>query len=340
MNTICPSTPSKTSALPSAGDPGELLLLDGNTVRALLSRDEALAAVRQAFEHHSAGAGRVFSLVREALGEGAVFGVKSGDIAAQGILGLKAAGFWPANHALGKEAHQATILLLDPATGRPLSLLDGNHITTLRTGAAGGIGIQVLARADCRRVCVFGSGVQAQIQLEFALKVRPSIDAVAYITADGVRAAAFEARFGASVRVRHEVDADLAVSKSDIVITATPSRAALFSDAAVQPGTHINAVGADTRGKRELPAGLLARSRLVVDDTTQARQFGEAQWAPESPMTDIGAILLGQHPFERRPTDITIFDMTGLALQDLVVARLLLDKARGDGSGRRLPWFW
>jgi alanine dehydrogenase len=101
----------------------------------------------------------------------------------------------------------------------------------------------------------------------------------------------------------------------------------------VQPGTHLNCVGADTKGKRELPEGLLARARLFVDDITQARQIGETQWAPDTPAIELGDLLTGKAQAHRQPADITVFDMTGLALQDLTVARLLYARASGRRRG-------
>jgi alanine dehydrogenase len=108
----------------------------------------------------------------------------------------------------------------------------------------------------------------------------------------------------------------------------------------VQPGTHLNCVGADTKGKRELPDGLLARARLVVDDRTQAQQIGETQWAPDTPSLELGDLLGGKTAFVRAPGDITVFDMTGLALQDLTVARRLHVRATETGTGTRIAWPW
>ena len=126
-----------------------LLLIDSSQVEALMNLDDALEATRDAFLLHALGEGRVFPLVREKLPAG-VFGIKSGGIPGRQILGFKAAGFWPGNRALGSEPHQATILLFDPDTGRPLCVIDGNVVTTLRTGAAGGLGLQQLARPESR----------------------------------------------------------------------------------------------------------------------------------------------------------------------------------------------
>ncbi|MGI4983120.1 MAG: ornithine cyclodeaminase family protein [Janthinobacterium lividum] len=341
-----------------------LLLLDKHQVDQLLQPQQLLAAVREAFMLHSQREGRVFPVVREALPTGGIFGIKSGDVPTQGLLGFKAAGFWPANRALNGEPHQATILLIDPATGRPLCVIDGNTITAMRTGGAGAWGLTTLARPDSARLCVFGTGVQAAIQVRFALAHLPSIREVVYLTHDGAPRPAFEAQVAAGLTVSptadsvgsagsaahadtaarcsvtHARDANQAVARSDIVITATPGAAPLFDAHAVQPGTHLNCVGADTRGKRELPDGLLSRVRLFVDDREQARQIGETQWAPDTGCTELGDLLTGAAAFARQPDDITVFDMTGLALQDLTVARLLHRQACETGTGSSIAWPW
>lgn len=318
----------------------QLLLLDKHQVDALLSPDDVLLAVREAFVLHSDREGRVFPVVREPLRTGGVFGIKSGDVQAQGLLGFKAAGFWPANRQRGGEPHQATILLIDPATGRPLCVIDGNTVTTVRTGAAGGLGLQQLAQPGSTRLCLFGTGVQARIQLDFALRLVPSLREVLYVSATGERNAAFEAQFASRCTIAPAPDRNAAVAQSDIVVTATPGGGALFDLDAVQPGTHLNCVGADTKGKRELPEGLLPRARLVVDDRTQARQIGETQWAPDTPAEELGDLLSGRTAFTRAPGDITVFDMTGLALQDLTVARQLHLRATETGTGTRIAWPW
>ena len=317
-----------------------LLLLDRDQVASLLQPDEVLAAVHEAFVLHSRGEGRVFPLVRERLATGGVFGIKSGDVPAQSLLGFKAAGFWPANRALGGEPHQATIFLMDPATGRPECLIDGNEVTTQRTGAAGGLGVQYLARPGCQRVCVFGTGVQAKVQLEFALRLMPAIAEVRYLSSNGQPNLAFESQFESRCKVLHAGDANQAVSISDLIITATTGKGPLIDADAVQPGTHLNCVGTDTKGKRELPEGLLGRARVFVDDKAQSLQIGELQWAPETPFTEIGDVLSGKTQFQRAPDDITIFDMTGIALQDLTVARLLYQRAIATGTGSSIAWPW
>jgi alanine dehydrogenase len=318
----------------------QLLLLDKHAVAALLQPEQVLAAVREAFVLHSQRQGRVFPLVREALPTGGVFGIKSGDVPAQHLLGLKAAGFWPANRLLGADAHQATIVLIDPATGRPQCIIDGNAVTTMRTGAAGALGLMLLARPDSRRVCVFGTGVQARVQLAYALDVLPGLSHISYVSAHCASDPGFEALFSARCKIEPASDGNAAVAACDVVITATPGVSPLFDAGAVGPGTHLNCVGADTKGKRELPAGLLARSRLFVDDHLQAQQVGETQWLPDTPCTELGDLLDGKQIFQRAQADITLFDMTGLALQDLTVARMLQQQAAVTGAGCSMAWPW
>jgi ornithine cyclodeaminase len=316
-----------------------LLLIDSAQGEALMNFRDVLEATRESFVLHQQGEGRVFPLVRERLPEG-VWGIKSGNVAEQNLLGFKSAGFWPANREKGGEPHQATIMLVDPATGRPLCIIDGNGVTTMRTGAAGGLGLLQLARADSSRVCVFGTGVQARVQLRYALELIPSLRQVDYVSSSGEADLAFERQFSERCTIAPAADRNASVALADIVITATTGRGPLFNLDAVRPGTHFNCVGADSLGKRELPEGLLQQARLFVDDHIQARQIGEMQWAPELPCRQLGELLSGQLQAHRKPEDITIFDMTGIALQDLTVARLIYERALARGVGTSVAWPW
>jgi alanine dehydrogenase len=210
----------------------------------------------------------------------------------------------------------------------------------VRTGAAGGLGLRLLARQDSTRLTVFGTGVQARSQLRFALRTLPRLSCVDFVSVDRRADEGFEALFADRCDIRCARDADEAVSRSDVVITATPGAGPLFDASALRPGTHLNCVGADTAGKRELPEGVLPRARLVVDDREQALQLGELQWARETPCVELGTLLIGERPFERAAGDITVFDMTGLALQDLTVARLMQERARARAVGTRIGWAW
>ncbi|SMG59634.1 ornithine cyclodeaminase family protein [Paraburkholderia susongensis] len=319
----------------------KLLLIDKNAVEYALQTEDVLAAVREAFVLHSRRAGRVFPVVRERLHTGGIFGIKSGAVASQDLLGFKAAGFWPGNRQLGGEPHQATVMLIDPATGRPLAILDGNAITTARTGAAGCLGLKALARPESsQRLCIFGTGVQARIQLTYALNALPEVRDVRYVSVSNETDESFEAQFREQCTIRLAKERNEAVASSDVVITATPGGGPLFAAEAVQSGTHLTCVGADTAGKRELPPGVLERARIVVDDAEQARAIGECQWNPTLACVELGDLLDGKMHFERDPTDITVFDMTGLALQDLTVSRLIYTGTLANGTGTTVAWPW
>ena len=317
-----------------------LLLIDKNAVDTLLDPEDVQHAVREAFELHSRREGRVFPVIREQLATGGIFGIKAGDVPSQNLLGFKAAGFWPSNRKVGGEPHQATVMLFDPATGRPQCLIDGNMITTVRTGAAGALGLQLLARPESESLTVFGTGVQARSQLAFALRTLPRLRRVSYVSVDRKPDSGFESQFAAQCEILCAADANAAVHESDVIITATPGGGPLFDANAVRDGTHLNCVGADTRGKRELPEGLLGRVRLVVDDKQQALQLGELQWAPQTPCQELGDLVSGKDDFKRSDRDITVFDMTGLALQDMTVARMIYQKASTAGAGRNVAWPW
>ncbi|WP_237361768.1 ornithine cyclodeaminase family protein [Rhizobium gallicum] len=318
----------------------KFLLLDAKDVGQLIEPAKVFDAMKRAFTLHSQREGRVFPVVREQLHTGGVFGIKSGDVPNADLLGFKAAGFWPSNRKAGKEPHQATILLIDPHTGRPLCLIDGNTITTVRTGAVGALGLTLLARPESTSLCIFGTGTQARIQLSFALRYMPMIKRVSYVTVNGQPDDGFEKELGHLCTLIHAQDADAAVSGSDIVVTATPGVGPLFSPAAIRAGTHLNCVGADTKGKRELPEGVLGRSRLFTDDRDQSRSIGEGQWDAECPSIEIGDLLTGKVRLKRDLEDITVFDMTGLALQDLVVAEMLWHLATAKSQGTTLSWPW
>lgn len=319
----------------------QLLLLDKDAVDGLLDPDEVLQAVREAFELHSSREAVTYPVIREPLSTGAIFGIKSGAVPARKLLGFKAAGFWPMNRQRGGEPHQASVMLFDPDSGRPHCVIDGNAITTVRTGAAGALGLQTLARSDSKVLTVFGTGVQARSQLAFALRSLPAIRHVHYVSADRRPDPGFESIFEARCNLECAPDADAAVARSDVVITATTGSGPLFDAGAIQPGTHINCVGADTRGKRELPSGALDGARLVVDDKQQAMQLGEAQWAGGAVACDeLGDLLSGTTRMQRGSSDVTIFDMTGLAVQDIVVSQLVYRKAMDACVGTRVAWPW
>lgn len=316
----------------------ELLLIDEATVASYLTLAEAMKAVEAAFVTQVSGKGRLFPVVKEKYTDLNSFSLKSGVMTDPPTVGVKAAGSWRGNNARGLPTVQATIVLVDPETGEPLSIIAGKTLTTLRTGAAGGVAAKALSREDAAVLAVIGTGVQGEIQAEAVLAVRPGIREIRACNSGETLPEAFVSRFAGRAEVVPCATVGEAAKGADIIITATPSTAPLIDLADVTPGAHINAVGADSPGKREIGGDLLAAARRFVDSAVQARAIGEHQHGPNLDVTEIGGVLNGSAPFTRGANDITLFDSTGIAFQDLAAARQVYDLVVKAGGGTRLPW--
>jgi alanine dehydrogenase len=314
--------------------PRSVRLLPGSVLRTLLTLDVVVPAVEAAYVAHNRGEAVLFPVVREALpGGDAVFGVKSGFWPERAVLGLKVAGYWRANRQRGLDNHQAAVLLLDPATGLARTIMDGNWVTFIRTAAAGAIAARWLARADARQAVIVGTGVQGEAQARALAWLRgEQLEIVAFEPLDGADHAAAE-RFAERLRadgIRCQAGADLeaAIREADIVATATPSARPLIAREWLPPGVHINAMGADSRGKQEHEIATLRDSRVIVDDWPQAREFGECQHGvaaglfADGPPATLGAVIEGKSVGRGSDDETTLFDATGIALQDLAVAEL------------------
>jgi ornithine cyclodeaminase/alanine dehydrogenase-like protein (mu-crystallin family) len=277
--------------------------------------------------------------VREQTGHAdAVFGVKAGFDASLPVLGLKAGGYWPGNVKRGLGNHQSSVLLFDADTGRAVALVGANYLTGIRTGAASALATRGLASPEASILGIVGTGVQSVHQYRATCAVRPIARVLAWdpnpdnlhtlrnlVEADGLR---FDALSLESV-ARH----------ADVLITATPSHVPLIRREWIRPGVHINAMGADTIGKQELEVELVAAASIVVDEVQQAVSIGECQHAyarglltAEKLSFTLGGLVSGAQ--QRSATDdITIFDGTGTALQDLAVAALAYRRALNEGLG-------
>jgi alanine dehydrogenase len=223
----------------------------------------------------------------------------------------------------------ATLTLFDPDTGFPLAIMDATYLTAMRTGAAGGVAAKHLAREDARVAAFVGAGAQAHTQLEALLLARPGVAEirVADLNAESAAALARQGeRLGISV-CHLASSAREAVRGADVVVTTTPSRGPVVSADDVAPGAHINAIGADAKGKQELDPALLKRARLVVDSWEQAAHSGEINVPLSQGLIDredidaeLGEIVAGAKPGRETAEQITVFDSTGLAVQDLACA--------------------
>lgn len=323
--------------------PDRVLVLNPHEVDELFSLEQAIEVVEAVYRAHASGEATLFPVVRERLGDGAICGVKSGHWADRKVVGLKLAGYWPGNSAMQRPSHQASVLLADATTGRLLAVMDGNVITERRTAAAGVVGARLLARPNPRVLAVLGSGAQGRAQAEAMLGFFRSLIEIRLWDRSSGRAETLAHALQVPSR-QLEVfavgDAAEAVRKADLVVTATASTSPLINLEDLTPGAHVNAMGSDTAGKRELAPALVESCELIVDDPSQARLLGESQppvsWK-ESPAT-IGEVLLGRRPGRTSDDQITVFDSTGIGLQDVAAAEAVFREAVRLNRGTAVPW--
>ena len=319
-----------------------MLYLSEEDARALVGHENAYAAVREVFASIARGTARNFPVVREDLGHaGAVYGIKSGFDCAGGILGLKSGGYWPGNEANGLTNHQSTIFLFDADSGRPLAAIAANRLTAVRTAAASALSIDLLARPEAETLGIVGAGFQSRFQIEAAVRRRRFREIVGWnYHADMLpNLERTAADLGLPFRA---VTPEELCARADVIITITNAASVHLHAGWVRPGTHIACMGTDTRGKQELDPEILARASVFTDEVEQSVTIGEAQHAvaagrlPREAICPIGRVIIGEHPGRRSADEVTVFDGTGVALQDLAVARIAMEGAAAKGSANRV----
>lgn len=245
------------------------------------------------------------------------------------IAGIKAVNVHPDNRQRQMPTLMATIILIDPRNGFPLAIMDGTHITNMRTGAGGAVAVKYLANEQIETMGFIGAGTQARSLLDAVMFVRPNISRIKVYDINEKQTQSFkeycESSYNAKVEIVNEVGD--AVQNCGIVNTSTSSRRPLFNERFVSPGTHINAMGADAEGKQEIAASVLKKARLVIDDWAEASHTGEinvpihmGEVTRNDIYAELGEIVTGQKKGRDSEDDITIFDSAGLALQDIVTA--------------------
>jgi alanine dehydrogenase len=323
----------------------EILILNRSELEELLTLDTLIPEVEKAFIAFAEGRTKAYPVVREKVqNHKGIFGIKSGYLMNEEVIGLKAGGFWLDNPKKGLTAHQSTTVMFDPATGQPTAIMDGNHITTIRTAAVGALAARLLCRENAKTAAVLGCGTQGTAQAEALCHVRSSIES---IRAYDVERENME-RFAQKLRERGlDVEtmqsAEKAVRGADAVITATPGHDPVFLADWIEPGMHVSAFGSDTVGKVEVEAATFQRATIVVDDIEQATTIGETQHAIKQGLIQredihatLGEILAGQKPGRRAEEEVTLFDATGLAFQDLIAGYLASRLAGERGLGQRV----
>lgn len=325
----------------------EVLLLSERQVRDLIGPAEALPAVRDAFIRLARGEAILPGVIHLDVPEsGAEVHVKGAHLHGSRFFTIKVASGSYANPDRGLPVGSGLVLVFDAMTGFPRAVLfDNGYLTDLRTGAAGALAADLLARRDTDRVGIIGVGTQARHQLAALLGVRKPERVIAF-----GRSEAKATAFAVEMEKLHGIHAlpaktvEQAVRGSDVVITVTPSREPLVRAEWVLPGTHITAVGADGPDKRELEVEVLQKAdKVVADRLDQCVRFGEIHHAveagvlrPEDVYAELGEIAAGRKPGRTSDREITVADLTGVGVQDAAVAELVVDAATRRGVGKAL----
>ena len=329
-----------------------MLLLNAEEVRRALPMDEAIQAMKNAYASLSRGTAVVplrTSLPipgSEALSLFMPAFVDSQDGAA---LAIKVVSLFPTNPTRGLAYIQAAVLVMDPETGQAIALLEGSSLTAIRTGAAGGAAIDLLARKESKTVAIFGAGAQGRTQLEAACTARDIETAFVFDPNPAKAQALITEMIGKGLKTRDlrvAGSAQEAVESADIICTATTSLRPVFQDKDIQAGTHISAVGSYRADMQEVPAKTLERAKIFVDSRSaaleeagdliqpmQARLFDESHICGE-----LGEVVLGQKQGRQTRAEITYFKSVGIAVQDAMAAQVVLTNARKMNLGTEVDF--
>jgi ornithine cyclodeaminase len=318
-------------------------MLSRSDIRKLITMEEAIAALRHAHAEFSRGqaAMPVRSVILAPEHDG-WYGIMPAYLPSGGVMGLKSVTVHKQNPGKSLPAIHGLILLLDPATGVPISVMDAGYLTGVRTAAASGVATAALAREDARELAILEAGVQGRHHLSAMLQVRP-IAKVRVFDAMPENAERFQREMQAAVSGTIEVAAspEEAVMSSDIVVTTSTSPTPIVEFAWLKPGAHINGVGSHSPGVRELAGDVITNARVVVDSREAALQeagdlripIEEGKVTAEQLSDELGEVIEGLKPGRTSPDQITVYKSVGIAIQDMAVAGLVYRKATEAGIG-------
>ncbi len=314
-----------------------MIIVPEKEIADLIDRKTSFDAVEKVFAAMSNKDAYNFPVIREDIGyAGALYGFKSGFDKAGLALGLKSGGYWPGNEDKGLTNHQSTVILFDADTGKVKALVGGNLLTALRTAAASSVSIKYLAPKGAKTLGIIGAGHQSAFQMRAAVEqcnfekiigwnYHPEMLSRLDDTAKEL-GLPFEA-----------VELERLGEEADVIISITSSFDPILHDAHVTGGTHIACMGTDTKGKQEVEAALVARATVFTDEIAQATSIGECQHAnadgslKESDIRELGGVINGTVEGRTSEDELTMFDGTGVGLQDLAVASAAVDLAVKNG---------
>ncbi len=310
-------------------------VLTAADVRSALSMSAAIDVVARAYAQLSAGKATMPLRSRFYTDKGVTL-LMPAHLHESGDFAVKIVSVYADNPKLGLPTVAATVLALDEQTGMPLALLEGDSLTALRTGAAGGVAARYLARPDAGTVALFGAGVQARAQLQAAMAVR-KIKIVLVVDPSQAAARCLADDIAGWPEAPAVILADspqAAVAQADIVLAATTTTTPLFDGNDLKPGTHVTGVGSFTPQMQEIDANTVRRARVVVDQRAAAMaEAGDIIIGQAVIDAEIGEIINGDKPGRQNDEEITFFKSVGLAVQDAVTASAVLKAAEKNNLG-------
>jgi len=324
-----------------------MLILTESDLRSVLTMRDVIEAVEQGFRALGAGEAVVPERLQfDVRANGGIL-LEMPAYAGQkgaGSLGTKIVSVFDQNAQRGLGIVQAVYLLLDSETGAPLSLMEGRFITAIRTAATSAVATRHLATPEPKRLAVFGAGTQAAFHIEAMMSVA-EIESI-LISSRSAEKATFLAE---DIRSKHKINCgvalpEIAVKDSNLICTCTSSGTPLFDGALIVEGTHINAVGAFTPSTRELDTETMRRSRVVIDaESAAGREAGEiliplAEHALDhnGAINTLADVVCGKVVGRNSSQEITVFKSCGLAIEDLVTARMAYERALEQDIGMKI----
>ena len=317
-------------------------LFTRSDIRRLLDLDTCIAAVEAAFRAHAAATAIPPGVLGTHVAGGG-FHVKTAGLGGDHPrYAAKINANFPANPARhGLPTIQGVVALQDAADGRLLALMDSGELTALRTAAATAVAAKYLARSDSATVAIIGCGLQGRYQLRALRRVLPLRRVLAWDDdRDAARAYAAEMSAGRDIVVVPAADHRSAARGADVIVTCTPSRTPVLSRADVDGGTFVAGVGADSEDKSELAPDLLAASTVVTDLLDQCARIGDLHHALaagamriEDVHAELAEVVSGRRAGRTRADEVTVFDSTGTALEDVAAAVAVYERGLAAGAG-------
>jgi alanine dehydrogenase len=317
-------------------------ILSIEDVKKTVNMPEVLIAVENVFKEYALGNVHMPSKIYLDIPKYGDFRAMPSYVPSINTAGIKWVNVHPENPKKGIPTVMATILINDPETGKILSVMDGTFITDMRTGAAGGVAAKYLARKNSSVIGLVGSGAQSWYQmLAYKAALGDVIKLVKVYSRTLSHSEKFVKRVGSELGYKaYACQNAQEACDADIVATTTPAREPVVKFEWIRPGTHINAIGADAPGKQELETALTLRSRVFVDSIDQASHSGEINIPWSKGLINqaglggtIGGVIAGICPGRKSDDEITIFDSTGLSIQDMAVAHIVYERAEKEMIG-------